>query len=76
MAQPTSNERAQKLRAGLRTQGLRPVQSWVPDTRAKGFAEECARQVALAGAADRAAPATLDFVEAAASDVAELGDWT
>lgn len=76
MAQPTSNERVQKHRAGLRARGLRPVQIWVPDTRAKGFAEECARQVALAGAADRAAPETLDFAEAAASDVAELGDWT
>ena len=76
MAQPTSNERVQKHRAGLRAQGLRPVQIWVPDTRAKGFAEECAQQVALAAAADRAAPESLDFAEAAASDVAELGDWT
>lgn len=57
-------------------QGVRPAQIRVPDTRARGFAEDCARQVALAGAADRAAPETLDFAEAAASDVAELGDWT
>lgn len=76
MVQPTSNERVQKHRARLRAQGLRPIQIWVPDTRGKEFAEECARQVALAAAADRAAPEALDFAEAAASDVAEIGDWT
>jgi hypothetical protein len=27
--------------------GLRPVQIWVPDTRAPGFAEECRRQARL-----------------------------
>ena len=26
---------------------MRPVQIWVPDTRAAGFAAECARQVQL-----------------------------
>lgn len=31
-------------RAELRRQGLRPVQIWVPDTRAPGFAEEARRQ--------------------------------
>lgn len=28
----------------MRAQGLRPVQIWVPDTRAPGFAEEYRRQ--------------------------------
>jgi hypothetical protein len=37
-------ERVKKYRAGLREAGLRPVQIWVPDTRRKGFAEECRRQ--------------------------------
>ena len=31
-------------RAKLRRQGLRPVQLWVPDTRAAGFAEAIRRQ--------------------------------
>lgn len=28
----------------MRRAGLRLVQLWVPDTRARGFAEECRRQ--------------------------------
>lgn len=35
-------------RARLRSQGLRPVQIWVPDVRAPGFAAEARRQSALA----------------------------
>ncbi len=37
----------QRRRDKLRAAGLRPVQIWVPDTRAEGFAEECARQARL-----------------------------
>ena len=37
-------------RARLRAQGLRPIQIWVPDTRAPGFAEEARRQCHLANA--------------------------
>ena len=37
----------QRRRDKLRAAGLRPVQIWVPDTRAAGFAKECARQVRL-----------------------------
>lgn len=40
-------ERVERRRARLRVAGLRPVQIWVPDTRAPGFAEECARQSRL-----------------------------
>lgn len=36
-----------RRRDKLRAAGLRPVQLWVPDTRAAGFAEECARQARL-----------------------------
>ncbi|WP_308918169.1 antitoxin MazE family protein [Jannaschia sp. LMIT008] len=43
---PVSNrDRVAKRRAALRAQGLRPVQIWVPDTRAPGFGEEAARQM-------------------------------
>ena len=46
MAKPkTSAERVKTRRAKLRAMGLRPIQIWVPDTRAPGFAEECARQM-------------------------------
>ena len=75
MPHRTLKERVQKHRDALRAQGLRPVQIWVPDTRAEGFAEECARQVAQAAMADRADPELMRFVDAALDDVAELGDW-
>lgn len=40
----TGAERVRRRRNKLRAAGLRPLQIWVPDTRALGFAEECARQ--------------------------------
>jgi hypothetical protein len=40
-------ERVERRRARLRAAGLRPAHIWVPDTRAPGFAEECARQSRL-----------------------------
>jgi hypothetical protein len=36
--------RAHRSQDRKRAQGLRPVQIWVPDPRAPGFAEELARQ--------------------------------
>jgi hypothetical protein len=48
MSEPLSRaERVARRRAKLRAAGLRPVQLWVPDTRAAGFAEECRRQSRL-----------------------------
>lgn len=47
----TNRRRVRRHRDRLREQGMRPLQIWVPDTRAPGFAEELARQcraVALA----------------------------
>lgn len=64
--------RVRKHRDSLRSSGLRPVQVWVPDTRAPGFAEECRRQTALAAASDRADPELTGFVDAALED---LGNW-
>jgi Protein of unknown function (DUF3018) len=40
----TLTDRVRTHRQNLRKAGLRPIQIWVPDTRAPGFAEECARQ--------------------------------
>jgi hypothetical protein len=48
MPKPMSTrERVANRRAKLRALGLRPVQLWVPDTGAPGFAEECRRQSEL-----------------------------
>ncbi len=75
MAPPaTSAQRVEKRRVALRAQGLRPVQIWVPDTRAPGFAEECARQATIADAANRADPELSQFEEAVAADIAEHVD--
>jgi hypothetical protein len=49
-----SRRRVREHRERLRDQGLRPIQIWVPDVRAPGFAEEAHRQaraVALGAAA-------------------------
>ncbi len=51
-------------RARLRAAGLRPVQIWVPDTRAPGFAEEARRQSRLVSQRESEQEA-LDFIEAA-----------
>ena len=77
MAPPaTSAQRVEKRRAALRAQGLRPIQIWVPDTRAPGFAEECARQAAIVDAANREDAELMDFADTALDEAAELGDWT
>ena len=48
MAKPLSRaERVARRRAKLRAAGLRPVQLWLPDTRAAEFVAECRRQSRL-----------------------------
>ncbi len=57
----------QRYRQRRRAQGLKLLQIWVPDPRARGFRQEARRQAALL----RRAPEQLDataFIEAA-------GDW-
>jgi hypothetical protein len=49
----TKAARVRRRRDKMRAMGLRPVQIWVPDTKAPGFAEEVARQCALINAFDR-----------------------
>lgn len=51
---PPVRQRVAAHRARLRRQGLRPVQIWVPDVRAPGFAAEAHRQSALAAASPNA----------------------
>ncbi|MHB8289094.1 MAG: antitoxin MazE family protein [Acidimicrobiales bacterium] len=59
----TVRQRVADHRARLRRQGLRPVQIWVPDVRAPGFAAEAHRQSALAASSPHAA-ADQAFVDA------------
>lgn len=66
----TRAERVRRRRAKLRAAGLRPVQLWVPDTRAPGFAEEAARQSRLVAAASNSPEgrAETEFWEKLAAD--------
>ena len=41
---PSVRDRVRTHRERLRAQGLRPIQIWVPDVRAAGFAEAAHRQ--------------------------------
>ena len=66
-ARLTSKEKQGRYRSRLREKGLRPVQIWVPDTRAAGFATECRRQARLAARSAQEKP-VLDFVSA-------IADW-
>ena len=45
-----SRDRVRGYRERLRRQGLRPIQIWVPDTRAPGFVAEAHRQSAAVAA--------------------------
>ncbi len=67
----TNAQRVKKRRDALRAQGLRPIQIWVPDTRAPGFAEECARQATIVNEANLADAELMEFMDAAAADLAE-----
>lgn len=49
-------------RATLRARGLRPIQIWVPDTRAPGFAAEARRQARLVDSGAQFED-TMDFLE-------------
>ena len=62
----------QRRRDKLKAAGLRPVQIWVPDTRAPGFAQECARQSRIIQAAEGQGDPDHD----AWSDVTDTSGWT
>jgi Antitoxin MazE-like len=59
----SSKEKVRAHRERLRRQGLRPIQIWVPDVRAPGFAAEAHRQ-SLAVAMSPVADADQDFIDA------------
>ena len=56
-------DRVAAHRQRLRERGLRPIQVWVPDIRAAGFAKEAARQARAVARADMRA-SDQQFVEA------------
>ena len=61
--------RVQKHRLSLRDSGLRPIQIWVPNTKAPGFFEECRRQSALVALADRTDTELMSFLDDALADL-------
>lgn len=74
MAPPaTSAQRVEKRTAALGAHGVRTVENSVPDSLAPGFAEECARQAAIADAANRTDPLG-QFEEVVAPEIAEQID--
>jgi Protein of unknown function (DUF3018) len=54
----------QRYRERMRHAGLRLVQLWVADTRARGFAEECRRQSRAAARNKRAENEAMTWIEA------------
>lgn len=65
-ATPVSTSKATRHRERLRAAGLRPVQFWVPDTRAPGFAAQM-RSQCLALKGETAELEAIGFAEAAAA---------
>ena len=55
-------KRMASYRHRMRAAGLRPVQIWVPDTRAPGFAEMCQRQARAVAAHDPGGDEIMRFV--------------
>lgn len=66
MSEREVRQRVADHRERLRRQGLRPVQIWVSDVRAPGFAAEAHRQSALAAASSHE-PDDRAFVDAISS---------
>lgn len=64
-----SAHRVQRRRDKLRALGMRPIQIWVPDTRAPGFAAEAARQAQLVAVAAATSEDDLEFLDRLADDV-------
>ena len=57
-----STARMTRYRHRMREAGLRPVQIWVPDSRAPDFAAKCHRQAQAVAAGDPAGDEIMRFV--------------
>lgn len=62
-----ATEKMTRYRAKLKRQGLRPVQLWVPDTGAPGFAE-AARQQSMLVSRSGAEINEMEFIDALQAD--------
>lgn len=64
------NERVRQHRQNMKAAGMRQVHIWVPDTRSKSFAQECAKQSrAIKG--DSASSDVQNWAE----KIADTEDW-
>jgi antidote-toxin recognition MazE-like antitoxin len=61
---PAVRESVQRHRERMRRAGFRLVQLWVPDTRARGFTQECRRQSRAAARNERGEREAMDWIEA------------
>ena len=52
---PSVSRRVENYRKRMRAQGMRPIQLWVSDVRAPGFAAEAHRQAVAVAASEHAA---------------------
>ncbi|MBU1226501.1 MAG: antitoxin MazE family protein [Actinobacteria bacterium] len=52
---PSVSRRVRSYRQRMRARGMRPIQMWVADVRAPGFAAEAHRQAVAIAASDQAA---------------------
>jgi regulator of protease activity HflC (stomatin/prohibitin superfamily) len=66
----SSRDKVRLYRERLRAQGLRPVQIWVPDVRARSFIS-AARKQSKAVAASQDAKADQGFIDAVSKDIAK-----
>jgi hypothetical protein len=62
----------QRYRERMKSSGLRLVQIWLPDTRARGFAEECRRQSLAAKRGARSERDAMGWVES----LGDMDGWT
>lgn len=69
LAKNSLDARVNRHGDALRRAGLRPVQILVPDTRRTDFVKQCRVQSGRVGAANRADPGLLQFLEDALTDV-------
>lgn len=55
--------RMTEYRQRMRDAGMKPVQIWVPDPQAPGFAETCRRQARAVAESDPAGDEIMRFIE-------------
>ncbi|MDP1858689.1 MAG: antitoxin MazE family protein [Gemmatimonadaceae bacterium] len=67
-----ANRNVQRYRDRMKRAGLRLVQLWVPDTRARGFAEECRRQSRVAARKRRVESTVMTWIE----ETRDTAGWT